>query len=236
MPPVPTPPKKENLFLNLICNIAIPTVVLMKFSKDEWLGPICGLVVALSFPVAYGLYDLAVRRKTNFFSVLGFVSVLLSGGLGLLKLDAMWFAVKEAAMPLAIGAVVLLSTKSKRPMVRELLFNEQIVDVKRVNAALEEKGRRPDFERLLRNASLWLALAFVFIALLNFVLARIVLKSPPSTPAFNEELGRMQLLSWPVITIPGMAAIITVFWRLISKLSVVTGLSADEIFHAEKKP
>jgi hypothetical protein len=56
------PPKRENPFINIICNIVIPTVVLMKFSTDEWLGPLRGLIVALIFPVSYGVYDLITRK------------------------------------------------------------------------------------------------------------------------------------------------------------------------------
>jgi hypothetical protein len=35
--------------------------------------------------------------------MLGFVSVLLTGGIGLLQLDPKWIAVKEAAVPAVIG-------------------------------------------------------------------------------------------------------------------------------------
>ena len=70
--------KPENFLLNLICNVALPTLVLTKFSTERWLGPVWGLVVALAFPISYGLYDFAVRKKANTLSILGFVSVLLS--------------------------------------------------------------------------------------------------------------------------------------------------------------
>ncbi len=229
-----TPRKKENVFLNLICNIVVPTVVLMRFSSDRFLGPLWGLVVALAFPVGYGIYDLIVRRKTNLLSILGFVSVLLSGGLGLMKAGGIWFAVKDAAVPTVIGAAVLLSLRSKNPLVRELLFNEQVIDVPRVTAALEERGRKPDFEQLLRRASIWLALAFLGSAVVNFILARAILRSPPATPEFNAELGRMHLLVWPVIVIPSMAVMMFVFWKLVNGLTELTGLKTDEIFHAEK--
>jgi hypothetical protein len=231
---VSTPSKKENLVLNLICNIVVPTLVLMKFSSDRWLGPVWGLVVALIFPISYGVYDLIARRKTNLLSVLGFVSVLLSGGLGLMKADGFWFAVKDAAIPTVIGAAVLLTLHTKNPLVRELLFNEQILDVNRVNAALDARGERPAFERLLRNASIWLALAFLGSAIVNFALARYILRSPPATPQFNAELGKMHILVWPVIIVPSMAVMMFVFWKLLNGLSTLTGLSQDEIFQAEK--
>lgn len=231
---MPTPPKKENVLLNLVCNIVIPTVVLMKFSGDRWLGPLWGLMVALAFPVGYGAYDLVVRRKTNLLSVLGFVSVLLSGGLGLMKVGGFWFAVKDAALPTVIGAAVLISLRTRNPLVRELLFNDQIVDTERVNEALASRGQRPAFEQLLRSASQWLALAFLGIAVMNFALARYILRSPPATPEFNEQLGKMHVMSLLVIALPSMVVMMFVFWRLINGLTAITGLTTEEIFRGEK--
>jgi hypothetical protein len=227
-------PKKENLFLNLTCNIVVPTIVLMRFSADRYLGPLWGLVVALLFPVGYGVYDLIARRKTNLLSVLGFISVLLSGGLGLMKAGGIWFAVKDAAVPTVIGAAVLLTLRSKKPLVHELLYNDQVIDVTRVNAALESRGQTAAFEALIRRSSIWLALSFLGSAVLNFFLARYILRSPPATPEFNAELGRMHLLVWPVIVIPSMAVMMFVFWKLVHGLTTLTGLTSDEIFHAEK--
>lgn len=231
----PSKAKPENMLLNLVCNIVIPTVVLMKFSTDRWLGPLWGLIVALIPPVAYGIYDLITRKKTNFLSVLGFISVLLSGGLGLLKADGFWFAVKDATVPSLIGIAVLVSLRTKTPLVHQLFFNDQILDVARVEAALDERGQRAGFERLMRNASIALALSFIVSAGLNYGLARYVLKSPPATPEFNEELGKMHILVWPVIVIPSMIVMMTVFWKLVSGLGKLTGLTSDEIFKTEKK-
>jgi hypothetical protein len=234
--PVSTAPaKKENPLINLACNIVVPTVVLMKFSTDRWLGPLWGLIVALAFPIGYGVYDLVRRKKTNTLSILGFISVLLSGGLALLKLGGMWFAVKDAALPTIIGLAVLASLRSKRPLVRELLYNEQILDVARIDAALAERGQREAFEALLRQASIWLAVTFMASAPVSFALARHILVSPPNTPEFNAELGKMHLLVWPVIAIPSTVALMVVFWKLLKGLGRLTGLSEDEIFHAQKK-
>ncbi|MEO5958183.1 MAG: VC0807 family protein [Opitutaceae bacterium] len=233
-PPSP-PPKRENLLLNLACNLVLPTIVLMKLSNDRWLGPVWGLVVALIFPLGYGIYDLIVRRKTNFLSILGFASVLLSGGLGLYKVDGFWFAVKEAAIPTIIGVSVLASLRAKSPLVRELLFNDQILDVPRVESALAARGESVAFENLLRRASIWLALSFLGSAVVNFILARAILHSPGGTPEFNAELGRMNALSWPIIVLPSMIVMMIVFWRLLGGLTRLTGLTSDEIFRAEKK-
>ncbi|HEY9250069.1 MAG TPA: VC0807 family protein [Rariglobus sp.] len=227
-----SPAKKENLLLNLVFNILIPTVVLSKLSKDAWLGPVNGLVVALAFPLGYGVWDFLERRKTNFISIIGFISVLLTGGLGLMHVGGHGFAIKEAAVPSVIGLAVLLSLKSKSPLVRTMLYNDQVIDVERVDSALNEKGNRKDFDRLLVNASYLLAFSFLVSAALNFGLARYLLKSPPGTAEFNAELGKMHLLSWPIIVIPSMAMMMFALWRLLSGIKHLTGLELEAIFKA----
>ena len=226
------PPKQENLLLNLICNLVLPALVLSKLSTPERLGPVYGLVVALAFPLAYGAWDFIQRRQTNFISIIGFVSVLLTGGLGLLHMDGLWFAVKEAAVPSVIGIAVLASLKTKKPLVHTMLYNPQVIDVPKVDAALAERQTRLGFDRLLVTSSYLLTISFLLSAVLNFVLARYLLKSPSGTPEFNAELAKMHLLSWPVIVLPSLAMTLLALWRLLSGLKNLTGLSMDEIFRA----
>jgi hypothetical protein len=237
-PSVPTPqPKPENLLLNLICNVGVPTVILTGFSGAKWLGPKWGLVIALGFPVGYGLHDFAVRRRWNFISIIGFLSVLISGGFGLLKVGGFWFAVKDAAIPAIIGLTVLASMKAKYPLVTELLYNPQVIDVEKVDAALAARGTQSEFAGLLRRATGLLSLSFFASSVLNFFLARYLIKSPPGTEAFNGELGRMHLLSWPVIVLPSMAMMLFVLWWLLRGTTALTGLELDHLFRAapEKK-
>ncbi len=162
------------------------------------------------------------------------MSVLLSGGLALAKVGGMWFAVKEALLPTLIGCTVLLSLRSRTPLVRELLYNESIIDVPRVDAALAERGANEDFETLLRRASIGLALTMLASAPVNFFLALYLLKSPPGTPEFNAELGKMNWLSFVVIALPSMIAMMVIFWKLMTGLTQLSGLTQDEIFHDPK--
>ena len=235
--PDAAPKKKENLLLNLVCNIVVPTLVLTKLSTDAYLGPQWGMVVALAFPFGYGVYDLVQRKKTNLFSIIGIASVLLTGGLNQLKADTFWFAVKEAAIPGMLCVTVLISSRTKRPFVRELLWNDQVIDTERVDAVLAERGQQGAFEALLRRASVGLSFAFLLSAALNYGLARWILQSPAGTPEFNAELGRMNVLSWPVITLPFFVAMMLVMWRLLSGMTALTGLELEQIFRGgEKKP
>lgn len=226
------PPKRENLFINIGCNVALPTIILNWGSKATWLGPQWALVLALVFPVGYSVYDFVVRKKFNFISALGFVSVLITGTFALIQLDVFWFAVKEAAVPAAIGIVVLASMGTRWPLVREMLYNPQVIDVDRIDAVLTERQEHPAFEKLLRNASYLLTASFFVSAALNYGLARYLLQSPAGSEAFNSELARMNLLSWPVIVLPSMAMTMFALWRLLSGLQRVTGLALEQIMHS----
>lgn len=220
---------RESALLSLGINIAIPAVVLMKLSGEEALGPVGGLLVALAFPLVYGAWDFARRREWNLIPVLGFISVLLTGGIGLLQLDPKWIAVKEAAVPGVIGMLVLLSQYSRFPIVRTFLYNDKIMRVEEVDEALQSRGNRGAFERVLVVASWMLAASFFLSSVLNFVLAKLIVKSQPGSTAFNEELGRMTALSYPVIVIPSMVIMIVTLWYLFSRIKRLSGLDFEQI-------
>lgn len=228
-------PKKENLLVNLICNVALPALLMAQLSKETRLGPVWGLIVALAFPVSYGIYDFIARKKTNLFSVLGFVGILLSGVLGLLKLDGHWFAVKDAAIPTLIGVALLVSMRSREPLVKTLFFNDAVIDVARVETALKEHNGEAALASLLRECTVLVALAFFASAVLAYLLARWLLISPGGTAEFNNELAKMHWLSWPVIVIPSMAMMMVAMWRLMKGITQLTGLTFDEVLRAEPR-
>ncbi len=229
----PERPKRENLLLNLACNIAAPALILSKLSTEERLGPVVGLIVALAFPITYGVWDFVKRRKFNFIAGIGFASTLLTGGFALAEVDGLWFAVKEASVPAVIGLMVLLSMKSKRPLIREFIYNDQVIDIPKVDDALAARSARPAFERLLGQAGGLVTASFFISAALNFILARWLLTAPAGTPEFNAQLGKMQWLSWPVIVVPSMGMMMWALWRLLGGIKRLTGLELEEIFHAQ---
>jgi hypothetical protein len=222
---------RENLWINLACTIALPAIILSKLSAPEKLGPVVALVVALAFPIGYGLWDFAKRKKFNFVAGIGFASTLLTGGFGLAQVDGVWFAVKEASVPLVIGLMVLVSMKSRRPLIREFVYNDQIIDVPRVDAALAAHDARGAFDRLLARAGWLVAGSFLISAALNFLLARWLLTAPAGTAEFNAQLGTMQLWSWPVIALPSTAMMMFALFRLFSGIKRLTGLAMEDILH-----
>lgn len=225
-------PKPENIWLNLACNIVVPALVLMKLSGENRLGPLGALLVGLAFPLGYGIYDLVKRRKWNLFSIIGLISVMLTGGLGLLKVAGIWFAVKEATLPLMMAAAALATMGGRRPLIREMILNDSITDVPRIEAAIAARGTRPEFDRLVRRCTWGLAGSFLLSAALNYILARVILTAEPGTRAFTEQLGRMTGLSYIVIMVPSLITAGLVFWRFFAGLLQLTGLKFEEVMHA----
>jgi hypothetical protein len=201
----------------------------MNLSGKDNLGTTYALLTALSFPFSYGLYELVVHKKFNLISILGIVNVLLTGGIGIMELEPKWLAIKEAAIPFIIGLVVLGSMKTKKPLVKTILYNPAIINTEFVDQVMEQKQTKEEFELRLKKASYLLSGTFFFSATLNYILATMIVTSPAGTEAFNEELGRLTLVSYPVIALPSMLIMIgTLFW-LIRSVKKLSGLKLEEI-------
>ncbi len=220
---------KPNPLIEIGITILLPAFILMKLSGDSRLGTLGALALALAFPLGWGLWDGIRRRKLNWLSVLGVVSTLLTGGIGLLALDARWLAVKEAAVPGLIGLVILGSTWTQTPLIRMLVFNAQLFDVDKVHKALDERRNNALFEARLRTGTILLACTFFFSAVANYVLARWVVHAPAGTTAFNEELGRLTLLSYPVIAVPSMLMMMALMFWLAQGAKRLTGLDLGDM-------
>ncbi len=221
---------KNSPLVELLITIVIPSVILMKFSGPESLGSVNALLLALAFPLGWGLRDLLMYRKVNLFAVLGLISTLLTGGIGLLQLDNQWLAIKEAAIPALIGLAVAISAYTPYPLIRVLLFNPKLMDVERIQSNLEQRGNRAAFETRLKIATWMLSGSFLFSAIMNYMLATWVVTSPTGTAAFNEELGRMTLLSYPVIALPATLIMAAVLYYLSRATQQLAGLKLTEAF------
>ena len=129
--------KPESPIRSLLFNIFIPVLILKNGYK--WLNSVkdesiignltkeiliyfdkSSLVfaIALIFPVGYFIFDFIRRKNINVVSILGFVNILLTGGIGVfganLGLSKNWFILKEGLFPLIIGFSLLILSIYKR--------------------------------------------------------------------------------------------------------------------------
>ena len=202
-------------------------------------SPALLLVIALAFPVCYGIYDFVTRKKYNFFSVLGFVSILISGGVGLLELDKGWIAIKEAAIPALFAIAVLVSLRTPFPLIRTFLYTPEIFNVAKVETALKERDNEPQFETLMTRCTMYLAGSFVLSAILNFALAKYFIRSETGSPEFVQEMGQMTFWSWPIITLPSMGVMMYALIQLANGIEKYTGFELEDVLlvgQPKKKP
>lgn len=226
--------KRENIWINLVLNVVLPSLLLTKGGHWLKLSPAPLLITALSMPLIYGIYDFITRRKVNMFSIIGFVSVLITGAVGLFEnIPTRWIAIKEAAVPLLFAIAIYASSFTKKPLIRGLLFSPELFDVDLIETALDEKGTRADFDQVISSCTIWVVGSFILSAILNYLLAVWLVKSPSGTEAFNQEIGKMTALSWPVIALPTTAVMMVALMKLMRGIETATGHNLDDVLHPE---
>lgn len=213
--------------LNLLFSLVIPVIIMTRF------GSLQAFLIALAFPIGFGLYEIYRNRKVSWQSGLGIFSVLLTGGFKILELPPEWVAFKEASVPFTLALAVLVSAWIGRPLAR--MFLNQVLDREKIEAALAERGNADEYERKTAIATYLLAFTFLLSATLNFVLAKVVVTSDPSTSAYNSEIGRMTALSFPVITIPVMISMTITILYIMRTVSQMTGLEAEAVLKQQGK-
>jgi hypothetical protein len=163
---------------------------------------------------------------------LGAVSAFLTGGIGLVPgATVAMFAIKEAALPAIFAILTVATLNTKKPLVKLFLYNPDVINVDRVEAALEERSAKAKFDRLLAMCTWYIASTFILSAILNYALARIIVKTEPhiNKIAFNDEVGSMMVWSFPIISIPYMIVTAFAFWKLIQGIKSHAGLAIEEV-------
>jgi len=244
--------KEESPLVNIIINVLLPVMVLSYMSKDAgmveepkpWhLGPHKALLIAILIPLIYGIYHFAKTKEFNLFSGIGLISVLLTGGVtlylwnpdGTVKPDAaFWFGLKEAVQPLILGGVVLASHWTKSPLFREFIYNEGLFDISRVEKAVEEKGIKESYAKLLFRNTLIFCASFVVSAILNMHLAQHFLGSLDFTAINAQELynqGVAKITGWGfvVIGLPLMVIAAFIIFKHSKDLQKLTGLPKEDV-------
>lgn len=221
---------------NILFNIFIPVMILNKGSKVG-LSPSQALLIALAFPLFFGLYSLIKEKKMNYISVLGLVNILFSGILTILALGGIWFAVKEALFPLLIGGFVLASSFTLNPFFKTLFLNPGAFNVAQIHEKLDTEEKKIIFERLMKTSTQWLSVSFLVSAILNFGLSLYIftplaesLTTTEKQELLNQQLSQMTATSLIVILVPMMIFVGSILYFAFRKTTKITGLTMDQLF------
>jgi hypothetical protein len=221
-----------NPLLELVFTLVLPSIALDQLSQPGSLGPFWALVAGLAFPIAFGAWCFWSKRGWNVFSAIGLVTILLSGGLGLLKLDAFWIGMKEGLIGAAIGVSFPLSHYFGRPLLQSLVMQPQLLNVTAVKGALLDAPKRSAFDRVLFHASCAMGLSMIGSAVANFLLALWLLAGKePGSEAFVKGLAKLNWVSTVVLGVPMMAVMLIVFIWLLRQIQRITGLQRDDLLN-----
>jgi hypothetical protein len=251
----PRPPQ-EHPITNILINVIIPVLILSYLSKDPalqeklgkavrpWhIGPLKAMVIALALPLGYGAWHFLKTRKGNFFSAIGLVSVLLSGGLtvylwnqnGTVKPNAGFlFGIKEALIPLILGIAILASHRTASPLIRVFLYNDSIFDIPKIESRITEIAGQVAYERLLLGATRLFATSFFLSALMNLALANWFFHGFDATAIdalenYNAIIARVTGWGFAVIGVPILIFLFFTLQRLLKGLAALTGMKDDEL-------
>ncbi len=225
------PPSQRELVVELLVTVAVPAAVLTFLSGPDRLGPAASLVLALLGPIGWGVAGMVRRGRVSGLAVLALVSVLLTGGVGLFELDAGWIAVKEAILPTVIGIGTVLTARTRYSILPGVL--DVALDPDAVATALDGDAAAR-WRAAQERGSRKVGALFVLSAVGNYALARYLVVSPAGTPAFNEELGRLTALSFPVLMVPMMLGMAWVLKGVLDALEELSGKEVDELLRGPK--
>jgi len=247
---------KEHPLANILINVIVPVLVLSYLSKDPelqarlgkvarpWhIGPLWAMIIALALPLGYGVWHYLKTRKGNFFSALGLISVLLSGGLtlylwnkdGTVKPNAgILFGLKEALIPLVLGVAILTSHRSATPLIRVFLYNDSIFDIPKIERRVGEMSAQAGYDKLLLGATKLFAASFLLSSLMNLGLAQWFFRGFDATAIdalekYNEIIAKLTGWGFAVIGVPILVFLFFTLRSLLKGLGKLTGFTDDEL-------
>jgi len=247
---------QEHPLANILINVLIPVLALSYLSKDPefqqaigktaqpWhIGPLKALIVALAFPIGYGAWHFIKTRKANFFSALGFISVLLTGGLtiylwngdGTVKPHAdVLFGLKEGSIPLILGIAVIGSHYTSSPLLRVFLYSDSLFDIAKIERLVQEAASTERYRKILFQATLLFATSFFISTVMNFGLALYFLGDLDHTASnarelYNERVAKLTGWGFAVIGVPILIFLFFTLRRLLAQLRSLTGLTDEEL-------
>lgn len=235
---------KDNAFLNILFNVILPVMILNKLPAflSHPQAPLIALVLALSLPLTYGAVDFFTNKKMNYIALLGVINILFTGGFALFKLSGEWFSLKEAFFPLLIGLFVLFSAWTKKPFIKTLILNPNVMNLEVIDAKLSAPEQKQLFDQHVKTSTVLLSGSFFLSSFLNYYLASKVfipiqtqLEESVQSQMLNEQIAEMTSKSFLVIMVPSMICLMLIMWYLISGIQKQTGLGFEDILKVDAK-
>lgn len=250
-------PKSPSALVSFLINVLIPVCMLSYMSDGDislmerpsmrhfWdFGPLWSMFLALALPFCFGLYTVWKLKKFELMSVVGIVSVLLTGtvslfvvqGDGAIDPSTPWlFGIKEGLIPFSLAMAILVSHRSTSPLLRVFIYTPELFDIKRIETVISEKNAETEYKQLLWSSTLILVLALIISSGINCLLALYFITPILLEPIadqhllYNQAVGKITWWGFVVIGVPMLIALTIIIIRLMRNLTRITQLPQEKL-------
>lgn len=229
--------------LNVVLSVLAPVMILDHCSGHGdalyEIGPTAAITLALSLPLACGVYSFLRNRTVDPVTFMGLAGTVLTAvvtfyanmgdGVAIRPDTPWWYAAKEALIPLLLGGIMIVSTRSSTSMLRVFIYSDTVFDIPHIEQCITARGAQQEYDRTLFRASLMTASSLFASAFANFLLALHfllpVLQQDPAEQAvaYNYAVSSMTWYGYLIIGIPLFITLFCVIRYLVSRLERLTG-------------
>ncbi len=242
--------KVTESLVNVFMSVLAPVLILDHCSTEGeklWhIGTTPAMIVALSLPLAYGIYHFIRTHKADAVNIMGLIGTLLTafvtvyakmGESGAIQADTpWWYAAKEATIPMLLAAAIVLTAKGSGSLLRVFVYTDGVFDIARIEKRVTTRDLTAGYQKVLFRASLWIACSLVVSSVANFALSLYFLlpvtKAAASEQAllYNYAVSDMTWWGYLIIGVPILIAFFAVIFYLRKALHELTGLAQEDIF------
>lgn len=236
--------------LNVLLSVLAPVLILENCSSDGpsfWeIGTAWAMGVALSLPIACGIYSYAKDRKLDTLTLVGLLGTLLTGivtiyantgdGTSIRPDTPWWYAAKEALIALILACAILATARSERSMLRTFIYSDSLFNIPAIEAGINHLHKKDEYNKLLLKANLTASASLFFSAAANFLLALYFLLPIPHMPEsqqsieYNYAVGKMTWWGYLIIGIPLLLTLMLLIRHMAKKLCQMSGLPEKQIY------
>ena len=219
--------------LNALINIFIPIAILLTLSSENRLGPIPAVLLAVGIPAIWGIYGLARTRKVNFQSLLGVISVLMTGVIAVFELDTGLFPIKEAVIPIGFAIVLLASNRTSYPLVK--LLCDMVQRKEHVEREVRDLDRQQVYRLHIERSGMFWAGIMTLSGIMKFALSSVIINAPAGSEKFNTELALYQLVQIPTTMLITMVLILSLIWYIGKGTGRIIDLPPSEVLRGGER-
>ncbi|WP_424950081.1 VC0807 family protein [Deinococcus sp.] len=155
-------------------------------------------VLAGLLPTLYIVWDTARHRVLNPFAIFLLAGALSGAVVSFLRLDGVYFALKDALHSGLLVLICFVSLALRRPLFEFLFYGVVAPETPRQSGLLHTALAHPPVRRALAGATWLVALKALLLGGASYFIAISFVTLPFGTPAFNAQVASAHLWTFPL--------------------------------------